>query len=163
MLVLCAYIDFGGFLLLSLQQNVTIAMGNINLYNYSGTFTIGRQILHCWPVEGEFEESLNYLGTTVPNPNANACVQLEFEIMKPTTVAQNMSHLPVMFPTYDQVCVCVCVCTCVCVCVCVSACVCVYVCVYVCVCTYVCTCVCVYVCVCTCMPVHMYAFPCTYT
>ena len=99
--------------MLSLQQNVTIAMGNINLYNYSGTFTIGQQILHCWPVEGEFEESLNYLGTTVPNPNANACVQLEFEIMKPTTVAHNMSHLPVMFPTYDQVCACVCVYTCV--------------------------------------------------
>ena len=94
-------------------------MGNINLYNYSGTFTTGRQILHCWPVEGEFEESLNYLGTTVPNPNTNACVQLEFEIMTPVTVA---SDLPIMFPTYDQVCVCVCACVRACVCACARAC-----------------------------------------
>ena len=104
-------------------------MGNINLYNYSGTFTVGRQILHCWPVEGEFEESLNYLGTTVPNPNTNACVQLEFEIMTPTTVA---SDLPIMFPTYDQVCVRVCVCLQLCVCACMYVCLCVCVCIYSC-------------------------------
>ena len=78
-------------------------MGNINLYDYSGAFTTGRQTLHCWPVEGEFEESLNYLGTTVPNPNTNACVQLEFEIIHPTGV-QHAQNKPIMFPTYDQVC-----------------------------------------------------------
>ena len=95
-------------------------MGNINLYNYSGTFMIGQQTLHCWPVEGEFEESLNYLGTTVPNPNTNSCVQLEFDILMPSSIPQNK---PIMFPTYDQVCICVCIH----VCLSVSVCVCVYV------------------------------------
>lgn len=128
-------------------------MGNINLYNYSGTFTIGRQTLHCWPVEGEFEESLNYLGTTVPNPNTNACVQLEFEIMMPTGVSSNM---PVMFPTYDQVCVCVYLCLSVCLCARGTLCLCVctfmharmcvsfcYLCVSETLCVYICVCICV--------------------
>ena len=85
----------------------------------------GREILHCWPVEGEFEESLNYLGTTVPNPNTNACVQLDFEIMQPSGPGLPQNK-PIMFPTYDQVCVCLSVHIYVCMCVCLYKCACVY-------------------------------------
>lgn len=90
-------------------------MGNINLYNYSGAFMVGQQTLYCWPVEGEFDDSLNYLGTTVPNPNTNACVQLEFEIMGPVSL-----NMQIMFPTYDQVCVSVSVCVSLCLSICLS-------------------------------------------
>jgi len=78
-------------------------MANVNLFNYSSTFLLGKHTLYCWPVEaGEFEDSLHYLGTTVPNPNTNECVQLEIEIIPPTTPLNNK---PLTFPTYDQVCV----------------------------------------------------------
>ncbi|XP_065886495.1 phosphatidylinositol 4,5-bisphosphate 3-kinase catalytic subunit beta isoform-like [Dysidea avara] len=83
------------------NQNVTIAMANVNLFNYSSTFLLGKHMLYCWPVDaGQFEDSLHYLGTTVPNPNTNECVQLEIEIMPPTTP---LNKKPLTFPTFDQV------------------------------------------------------------
>ena len=77
------------------RESVPLAWVNINLFNYNKQMRCGKQVLHCWSIDGALDETLNPIGTTVENPNTTSptlVVELERYSQLQNTVVEYPSQ-----------------------------------------------------------------------
>ena len=80
------------------QDHVPIAWVNMNIFDYRGQLQTGTTTLYCWHVDGSLDESLNYIGTTVMNPNTSGCISLEVDIVLGVTIRSS-----IVYPSIEDV------------------------------------------------------------
>ena len=70
----------------------------MNLFDYRGQLQTGQKTLYCWPVDGQLDDALNYIGTTVNNPTITTCPALDISIDVDTK-----STGSILYPSHEEV------------------------------------------------------------
>ena len=76
------------------REHVPLAWVNINLFDYNGKMRTGTQELNCWLVDGALDDTLNFIGTTVENPDRESALVLHVELERYSS--------PVVYPSFSD-------------------------------------------------------------
>ncbi|XP_065186967.1 phosphatidylinositol 4,5-bisphosphate 3-kinase catalytic subunit beta isoform-like [Sycon ciliatum] len=76
------------------REHVPLAWVNINLFDYNGKMRTGTQELNCWLVDGALDDTLNFIGTTVENPDKESALVLHIELER--------HQQPIVYPSFSE-------------------------------------------------------------
>ncbi|XP_065176663.1 phosphatidylinositol 4,5-bisphosphate 3-kinase catalytic subunit alpha isoform-like [Sycon ciliatum] len=75
------------------KEQIPLAWVNLNAFDYNGKLRSSTHALQCWSVDGALEDTLNFMGTTVENPDST-CPVLHIEL--------SPFSLPVHYPSLEE-------------------------------------------------------------
>ena len=75
------------------REQIPLAWVNLNVFDYNGRLRAGPHALQCWLVDGALDDTLNFMGTTVENPDSQSPI-LHIELAA--------YPLPVQYPNFGE-------------------------------------------------------------
>lgn len=75
------------------RDQIPLAWVNVNIFDYNGRLRSGAHALQCWSVDTTLHDTLNFMGTTVENPDPQ-CPILHVEFTS--------FQRPVQYPSFEE-------------------------------------------------------------